>query len=77
MYGTRLGRIGRRKPHLYFDRRWKVADDMQVGDRGQLSVEIEATRIGTELDIDGIEVKVIEMTVRDAKKLIKFQRRFV
>ena len=77
MYGARLGRIGRRKPHLYFDKRWKAADDMQVGDRGQLEVNLEVTRINAERDIDGIEIKVIEMTVRDAKKLIKFQRRFV
>ena len=76
MYGSRFGRIGRRKPHLYFDKRWKIASEMQVGERGQIVADVEVTRIFTDVDDDGNEFKVAEMTIREAEKLVKFTARF-
>ena len=76
MYNARIGRVGRRKPHLYFDKRWAIASEMQVGERGQIAADVEVTRIFTDIDNDGNEFKVAEMTVREASKLIKFMARF-
>lgn len=75
MYGSRLGRIGRKKPHLYFDKRWDVANDMQVGDRGQIIANVEITKIFTETDPDGDEYTAIEMTVQSTEKAEKTKAR--
>lgn len=77
VFGSRLGMLGRRKPHLIFDKRWNLADDMKVGDRGQIIATVEATRIYVDRDMEGFEMKIVDLTIREAEKLVKFRKSFL
>jgi len=51
----------RRKPKLVLDGRFPWAHDLVVGEKGQLSANVEVVSMDTEVDADGNDIRIVTL----------------